>query len=239
MGVVLYETTDGACSRFAASDDPQIMQAVLRGTYDPPVTLVKTVPPELAAIIDRALAPEPRMRFATAERMRVALEEWLAKSGSVVTSTQMGSLVRQRLGASLDRRREHVKAAMAALQPDAPTTPQLGHTPPKPQAGQSHSGVVATGAGQPAMPTSDPMRARAPSLPGGVTRSEGSPAHGRAAAAATSAGAYGAAAHRVAAADGCALRRGRDRGHPVRSGRRRDRAGHLDVDALAPARRRR
>ncbi len=163
MGVVLYETLTGV-QPFRGSNDPQVMQAVLRGTYDPPVTLVKTVPPELAAVIDRALAPEPRMRFATAERMRVALEEWLAKSGSIVTSTQIGSLVRQRLGASLDRRREHVKAAMASLQPDAPTA-QLGHTPPKPQPGQSHSGVVSTGAGQPAMPTSDPMRARAPSLP--------------------------------------------------------------------------
>ena len=31
------------------------------------------------------------MRFATAERMRVALEEWLAKSGPIVTPTQIGS----------------------------------------------------------------------------------------------------------------------------------------------------
>jgi serine/threonine-protein kinase len=164
MGVVLYETLTGV-QPFHGSNDPQVMQAVLRGTYDPPVTLVKTVPPELAAIIDRALAPEPRARFATAERMRVALEEWLAKSGSIVTSTQVGTLVRQRLGAALDRRREHVKAAMASLQPDAPTTRQLEHTPPQAQPGQSHSGVVSTGAGQPPVPAPGPMRSRAPSLP--------------------------------------------------------------------------
>jgi serine/threonine protein kinase len=164
MGCVLYEATTGV-QPFRGGGDPQIMQAVLRGTYEHPSTLVKGFPAELVAIIDRALAPEPRARFATAERMRVAIEEWLAKSGSIVTSTQVGSLVRQRLGPSLDKRREHVKAAMAALQPDAPTTRTLGQTPSQPQPGQSHSGVVSTGAGQPAVPTSDPMRARAPSLP--------------------------------------------------------------------------
>ncbi len=169
MGCVLYEAATGV-QPFRGGGDPQIMQAVLRGTYEPPSTLVKGFPAELAAVIDCALAPEPRGRFATAEMMRVAIEEWLAKSGSIVTSTQVGALVRQRLGASLDKRREHVKAAMAALQPDAPTTRPLGHTPSQPQpgqsrTGQSHSGVVSTGAGQPAVPSPPPMRARTPSMP--------------------------------------------------------------------------
>ncbi len=169
MGCVLYEAATGV-QPFRGGGDPQVMQAVLRGTYEPPSSLVKGFPAELAAVIDRALAPDPRARFATAETMRVAIEEWLAKSGSIVTSTQVGSLVRQRLGPSLDKRREHVKAAMAALQPDAPTTRNLGHTPSQPQpgqshTGQSHSGVVSTGAGQPAVPPPPPMRGRAPSLP--------------------------------------------------------------------------
>jgi serine/threonine-protein kinase len=164
MGCVLYEAVTGV-QAFRGGNDPQVMQAVLRGTFDPPSSIVKGFPNEVAAIIDRALAPEPRARFATAERMRVAIEEWLAKSGSIVTSTQTGSLVRQRLGASLERRREHVKAAMAALQPDAPTTRDIGHTPSQPQPGQSHSGVVSTGTGQPTIPNAPPVRSRAPSLP--------------------------------------------------------------------------
>ena len=165
MGVVLYETLTGV-QPFRGNGDPGVMQAVLRGTYEPPVRLVKGIPPELAAVIDRALAPEPRMRFATAERMRVALEEWLAKAGSVVTATQVGTLVRQRLGPSLERRREQVKAAMAAMPGSDSGNAQaaakgIGHTPSKPQAG-SHSGVVAT-TGQVPPP---PMRSRVPSIPG-------------------------------------------------------------------------
>src|SRR3984957_15591413 len=87
MGVVLYEITTGV-RPFRGTGDPQVMQAILKGTYDSPGAIVKGYPPELAGIIDRALAPQPRLRFATAERMRVALEEWLAKSGPVVTATQ-------------------------------------------------------------------------------------------------------------------------------------------------------
>jgi eukaryotic-like serine/threonine-protein kinase len=160
MGCVLYETVTGQ-QVFRGSSDPQVMQAVLRGTYEPATALVKGFPPELSAVIDCALAPEPRMRFATAERMRVAIEEWLAKSGSLVTPTQIGAVVRQRLGPSLDRRKEHVKAAMASLQPDVPTTRDIGHTPSQPQPGGSHSGVVITGQ----QPVPDPMRPRAPSVP--------------------------------------------------------------------------
>jgi serine/threonine-protein kinase len=162
MGCVLYEAATGV-QAFRGGNDPQVMQAVLRGTYEPPSSLVKGFPAELAAVIDRALAPEPSARFATAERMRVAIEEWLAKSGGIVTSTQVGSLVRQRLGVTLDRRREHVKAAMASLQPEG--TRDLGHTPSQPQPGQSHSGVVSTGAGQPGSPSAAMMRPRSPSLP--------------------------------------------------------------------------
>ena len=95
MGCVLYEAATGA-QAFRGGNDPQVMQAVLRGTYEPAVGSREGLPRRAGRIIDRALAPEPAARFATAERMRVAIEEWLVKSGSIVTSTQTGSLVRQR-----------------------------------------------------------------------------------------------------------------------------------------------
>jgi serine/threonine-protein kinase len=166
MGCVLYEAITGV-RPFRGEGDPQVMQAVLRGTYDPPVMRCKGLAPELSAIIDRALAPEPRMRFATAERMRVALEEWLAKGASVVTATQVGSVVRQRLGPVLEKRREQVKSAMAAMPGAEPASAQMsakgaGHTPSKSQPGQSRSGVVST-MGQVPPP---PMRSRVPSIPG-------------------------------------------------------------------------
>jgi hypothetical protein len=158
MGCVLYETLTGV-KPFRGDGDPQVMQAVLRGVYDPPVLRAKGLAPELSAVIDRALAPEPRMRFPTAERMRVALEEWLAKSGSVITPTQVGGLVRQRLGPELEKRREQVKASMTGADSgNSPTVKGIGHTPSRSQPG-SRSGVIQAG-------VVPPMRDRVPSGPG-------------------------------------------------------------------------
>ena len=169
LGCLLYEATT-AQQPFRGTGDPQVIQAVLRGVYEPLATLVPEYPVELSAIVDRALSPEPRHRYATAERMRVALEEWLARSGPVVTPTQVGALVRQRLGAHLDKRREHVRTAMAsaqerdpsgtgAVRPAAGTLPPGGEVPSRiTPVGQSHSGVVAT--------SPDVARASTPSAPG-------------------------------------------------------------------------
>ena len=168
MGCLLYEATTGTMP-FRGGNDPQVMQAVIKGTYPSPPSIIPGFPVELAAIIDRALASDPGRRFATAEQMRVALEEWLVKSGPLVSPTHVGALVRERLGPHLDKRREHVRAAMAAAQqhdtgwpgamrPAAGEMPVAGQPPLLPSpAGQSHSGVVAT--------SPDALRARAPLAP--------------------------------------------------------------------------
>jgi eukaryotic-like serine/threonine-protein kinase len=168
LGCVLYEATTGQ-PPFRGSSDPQVMQAVLSGVYEPLVRVAPAYPLELAAIVDRALSPEPRNRYATAERMRVAIEEWLARGGSVVTPTQVGGLVRQRLGPHLEKRREHVRTAMAsaqdhegpsahAVRPAAGSLPPGADAAPRTTAGsQSHSGVVST--------SPDVPRGRASSVP--------------------------------------------------------------------------
>jgi serine/threonine-protein kinase len=168
VGCVLYEAATGTMP-FRGGNDPQVMQAILKGTYPPAPSVVRGFPLELAAIIDCAMATDPRRRFGTAEQMRVALEEWLVKSGPLVSPTNVGALVRERLGPHLDKRRDHVRSAMASAQeqetrgaggvrPAAgalppPHTPALLASP----AGQSHSGVVAT--------SPDAYRARAPIPP--------------------------------------------------------------------------
>jgi serine/threonine-protein kinase len=168
LGCILYEATTGTLP-FRGGNDPQVMQAVLKGAYAPAPSLVRGFPLELAAIIDCALASDPRRRFATAEQMRVALEEWLVKSGPLVTPSHLGGLVRERLAAHLDKRRDHVRAAMASAQaqetrgagnvrPAAGSAPPPANAPLLPTpAGQSHSGVVAT--------SPDGFRARAPLPP--------------------------------------------------------------------------
>ena len=45
-------------------------------------------------IVTRALAPQPLHRFQTMEQMRTALEEWISKSGPVVTQSQVAGIVK-------------------------------------------------------------------------------------------------------------------------------------------------
>jgi serine/threonine-protein kinase len=111
MGCVLYEATTGQ-QPFRGENEAQVMRAVLDGTHVRPDELVPGYAPELGAIVERALEPAPERRFQTAEALRVALEEWLARSGCVLAGGQIGDVVRERIGPALARRWSDVRAAM-------------------------------------------------------------------------------------------------------------------------------
>ncbi len=108
MGIVLYEITTGE-RPFKGDNQVATLKALMEGHFDPPSALVPGYPRELETIVMRALAMDPMQRFPTADRMRVALEEWLARSGPVVTQTQVGAVVRERLGHVIDERRGRIR----------------------------------------------------------------------------------------------------------------------------------
>jgi serine/threonine-protein kinase len=73
MGVMLYEMLSGR--RPATGDDGRIVAAkVERGEVEPLLSAAPEVPPELAGLVHRAIAPRPEMRFGNATEMRIALE---------------------------------------------------------------------------------------------------------------------------------------------------------------------
>jgi serine/threonine-protein kinase len=129
LGCVLYEATTGV-QAFKGDGDHQVMHKLLSGDVKKPSELVKGYPPELEQIVMRALATQPLQRFADAERMKLALEEWLAKSGPIVGQGQVAQVVRARLGAMLDKRKERIRVAMAA--PAERPPPSEGAAPPSP-----------------------------------------------------------------------------------------------------------
>ncbi len=135
MGCVLNEIRTGQ-KPFRGENEAGIMRAIIDGTFEAPDALLTGYPPELSSIIQRALAPDPGHRFATAEQMRFALEEWLERRGPPITSIHMAALVRERLGARLQRRAEQLRAAIRgvddseASDPDGESTrAKSGRTP--------------------------------------------------------------------------------------------------------------
>ncbi len=159
LGCVLYEATTGQ-RPFRGEGEHQMMHAVLKGEVALPTSLMHGYPPALETIVMRALAPQPILRFATAERMRLALEEFLAR-GQLVTQSNVAQVMRARIGPAIDRRKERIRKASATGEvegrtPDGTMTPsgRLGH----------RSGVQASNAGlSPMPPRMQPRESSAPS----------------------------------------------------------------------------
>ncbi|MBL9013209.1 MAG: serine/threonine protein kinase [Myxococcales bacterium] len=80
LGIVLYELTTGARC-FHGKTDFERMLAVVRGDYILPSDLVADSPPELEAIVKRALASDRSQRFPSCAAMIEALERVMAGRG--------------------------------------------------------------------------------------------------------------------------------------------------------------
>ncbi len=129
VGCMLYEATTGRLA-FQGENDPQVMHAVLAGQFPPPSKLVPGYPPQLEKIVLRAMSGDQNARFATAEAMRLALEDWLARSGPVLAQSQVGDVVRGRSGVEVEKRRDRLRRMFAQQSQDGgEEEPSRGSTP--------------------------------------------------------------------------------------------------------------
>jgi eukaryotic-like serine/threonine-protein kinase len=160
LGIVLYEITTGL-RPFQGENQLATLKQLLDGRFDPPSALVPGYPRELEAIVLRALAMQAAQRFPNAERMRLALEEWLARSGPVVSETQIGAVVRERLGPLIDERQAKIRERMKAPQVD-PRASQASFTQPSDGSGSNSAPSQISHVAQVA---SSPSAAAAPSAP--------------------------------------------------------------------------
>jgi eukaryotic-like serine/threonine-protein kinase len=138
LGCVLYEITTGA-RPFQGDHDPQVMAAIMIGSYEPPQNIRRDYPPELAAIIARALDGDPERRFPTADHLRSALEQFLRTSGPPLTSQHIAALLDERIGPEI-----HARAA--ALGTVVPAPPRSA---PQPNSGPGAMAVDRRGAPPP------------------------------------------------------------------------------------------
>ncbi|AKV01857.1 serine/threonine protein kinase [Labilithrix luteola] len=146
LGVVIYEATTGK-RPFRGQGDHQVMHAITKGEFPAPSTLVPGYPPELERIVQRALSPQPLVRFPTAERMRFALEEYLAK-GSLITQSNVAQLIRQRIGPQLEKRKERIRLAST---PAGEREPVSRSEPPGAMTPSNRSGVQSSPSIRPPM----------------------------------------------------------------------------------------
>ncbi len=176
LGCVLYEATTGQ-RPFRGDGDHQVMHAVLKGEVQPPTSLLRGYPQELERIVMRALSPQPILRYPTAERMRFALEEFLAR-GQLVTQSNVAQVVRARIGESIDRRKERIRQASSLSdrgEREGGWSEPPGNMTPSNQAQGGHrSGVKPSGASRPLYATL--QMDRPPNLPSATPPMSGVPA---------------------------------------------------------------
>ncbi len=101
LGVLLYELSTQT-RLFRGDSEAATLKLVLDARIPPPSSRVSEYPPELEAIVMRALAREREGRFATARELQIALED-VARSRGLVTSTaDLGEWMTRTFGPKLE-----------------------------------------------------------------------------------------------------------------------------------------
>lgn len=133
MGCVLYIATMGLRP---FGNGPKAMTKILLGEYRKPLEVDSMFPPTLEKIIIKALQHKPDDRYATAEEMRVALEQWLVDARAVVTPSdiaqelvaRMRPEVREQIEKLRTRRRTapNIELLLDAVEENEPPTAASG-----------------------------------------------------------------------------------------------------------------
>jgi serine/threonine protein kinase len=119
LGCVLYEVTVGR-RPFQGEGALSTLYQLLEQNVAAPGEVCPGYPPELSIIVLKALAKDADARFQTAEDLRVALEGWIASTGSKANEREITALVRATMGDEIDQKSRSINEAAAKLK-ETPT----------------------------------------------------------------------------------------------------------------------
>jgi serine/threonine-protein kinase len=127
LGIVLWEMLTGG-RLFEGDSDVAVLRAVQQSAIAPPARLNPDVPPELDAIVMRALERDPATRYQTAQELERALASFVLQHAKSIDDTDLGAYLRTLFADELSGAGEgtHVTATRtptpaAAEQPREPT----------------------------------------------------------------------------------------------------------------------
>jgi hypothetical protein len=129
LGVVLYIASVGRHPfRGTGESTEDQLSRLLAGQIVPPSRLEPEYPVALERIVLRAMSKDPASRFQSAAEMRMALEEWLARSGPLVTEQDVARAMLERVGAEIEQREVKIQRCLEAL--PGTQSGELARTPP-------------------------------------------------------------------------------------------------------------
>ena len=153
LGAVLYELLAGRAVR--ATDEGRQLAALHELMTDAPYQpLPESIPYVVRGIVERALARDPRARFASADALRQALEQAMLATGQGATTEEVARVLAQFSGERTSRRKDAIERAVRAATEGRVAVATLIATPSaRPQQG---SGSAPGGGGSGTAPGSQP-----------------------------------------------------------------------------------
>jgi serine/threonine protein kinase len=119
LGCVLYEATVGRVP-FQSEGGLSSTYQLLAHEVHPPQVFIPDFPAELASVVMKALARDPRDRYQSAEELGVALEAWLARAHGIVTEQTIAELMTSAAEPFIKEKARRVEQALARLAPPVP-----------------------------------------------------------------------------------------------------------------------
>ncbi len=116
MGIVLYELATG--TRMLSGDVVQAMHRWKSGQVPRACELRPEIDPTLEGIIERATQPTAEDRYASAEEMRQALEEWLNARAVRTGAKEVKAFVNELFDETRKKTEKYIETLMAVVEAD-------------------------------------------------------------------------------------------------------------------------
>ena len=167
LGTVLYELSTGQ-ALFVRDNEASSIRAVLEEPIPLPSQIFEDYPPELEAVVMKALERDRNRRYQTAEEMHRDLESYLGSSGHYYNSLHLSYFMKTLFREEMERGTgSGIAAGLHSATPSGPSTPMSYAGVPKPSSpppdstGGSRSGSVSGPLAAEVTPTSgslEPLR---------------------------------------------------------------------------------
>jgi eukaryotic-like serine/threonine-protein kinase len=115
IGCVLYEATVGQ-RPFHGGDALSTLYQLLEEPIVPPSARAENYPPELEAIVLKAMERDREARYPSAAEFGRALERWLIAEKATVTDADVAAALRSAMGDHVDKLREKIETAITAIE---------------------------------------------------------------------------------------------------------------------------
>jgi serine/threonine-protein kinase len=115
IGCVLYEATVGQ-RPFHGGDALSTLYQLLEEPIVPPSARAENYPPELEAIVLKAMERDREARYPSAAEFGRALERWLIAEKATVTDADIATALRNAMGDHVDKLREKIETAITAIE---------------------------------------------------------------------------------------------------------------------------